>query len=403
MKRTILTAGALAVSSAVILAGCTSGGGADAGGDAGPSVTLTVTTFAPEASVSGQAVKAWGDYLEEASEGQIEIEYYWSAALLGAVEQLSGVGAGIADFATSSSYVFNPQELPIANWTAPLTTLAEVGAYPYPTLVGTAASTELFTSDTALLEEYAGHDVVPLGAFFSDAYNLICTKPVTTLAEAQGLRIRSAGAAWAGEAEALGMVPVSLPPNEQYEALQRGVIDCTAFPLSVSLDFGLLEVAPYVMWVPFSPSANQALIGVVGLDKLGEDLSGLLTEATNVLLRASIEGNLELLGETFAPGGRAEELGIEVVMAPELYDAVTAHQKSVRDGMLSNLPSGLDEADAKAMIDAYTAAVKKWTAALSGAGIDDSEPATAEDVIERWRAGGDIAAFAPFFEEFGSR
>src|SRR5690606_29419643 len=105
----------IAALAAVTLAAATltacSADASGSGGGGGPEVTLTVTALVPEASSSGAAAKAWGDYLEEESDGRIEIEYYWSAALVGAVEQLSGVGSGLADFAVSS-YVYNPQELP---------------------------------------------------------------------------------------------------------------------------------------------------------------------------------------------------------------------------------------------------------------------------------------------------
>ena len=67
-------------------------------------------------------------------------------------------------------------------------------------------------------------------------------KKVETMADMQGLRIRTPSPAVSDMLSFLGATPQGLPPGEVYENLQRGVIDGTVFPWDPMKSFGLIEV-----------------------------------------------------------------------------------------------------------------------------------------------------------------
>ena len=70
-------------------------------------------------------------------------------------------------------------------------------------------------------------------------------KPIRTLEDLKGMRIRTPSAAQSAQLEALGAIPIDMPANQIYNNLDRGVIDASMIPMSAALDFKLIEVAKY--------------------------------------------------------------------------------------------------------------------------------------------------------------
>ena len=97
------------------------------------------------------------------------------------------------------------------------------------------------------------------------AYGIICTKPVRTLADFKGLRIRSYGIALPAMIEALGAVPVSMADVDGYEALSNGVLDCSPGDPALTVGWKWADVAKYFIDVPMGASWGHIL--VMNLDK----------------------------------------------------------------------------------------------------------------------------------------
>ena len=92
-----------------------------------------------------------------------------------------------------------------------------------------------------LEEEYKGMKVLALHAHNGGLIHT-AEKPVETMEDLQGLRIRTPSPAISMMLESLGAVPQGLPPGQVYESLQRGVIDGTVFPWDPVNSFRLAEV-----------------------------------------------------------------------------------------------------------------------------------------------------------------
>jgi TRAP-type mannitol/chloroaromatic compound transport system substrate-binding protein len=72
-------------------------------------------------------------------------------------------------------------------------------------------------------------------------------KPVRTLADLKGLKLRTAGA-WIEMSKELGASPVTTPGGEIYPALERGVIDATEWgTLWENISPGFYKVAKYLI------------------------------------------------------------------------------------------------------------------------------------------------------------
>jgi TRAP-type mannitol/chloroaromatic compound transport system substrate-binding protein len=89
-------------------------------------------------------------------------------------------------------------------------------------------------------------------------------KPVKTMQDLQGLKLRTAGA-WIEMSAAMGAAPVTTPGGEIYAALERGVIDATEWgTLSENISPGFSKVAKYLILpgvhqptAPFEMVINQ--------------------------------------------------------------------------------------------------------------------------------------------------
>jgi TRAP-type mannitol/chloroaromatic compound transport system substrate-binding protein len=87
---------------------------------------------------------------------------------------------------------------------------------------------------------------IPCGIFPTEIF-LHSKKKIQTLADFQGLKMRTAGA-WAEIAGSLGASTVILPGAEVYPALERGVIDATEWSSpSINLPSGFHKIAKYVI------------------------------------------------------------------------------------------------------------------------------------------------------------
>lgn len=76
-------------------------------------------------------------------------------------------------------------------------------------------------------------------------YNLITKKPVRSLDDLKGMKIRSFGGLCSTTLEHLGAVPVMVQSSESYPAFQNGVVDAVLYPDSSMVSYRLYEVGKY--------------------------------------------------------------------------------------------------------------------------------------------------------------
>src|SRR5699024_1647209 len=93
-------------------------------------------------------------------------------------------------------------------------------------------------------EEYTA--TVPLWLYTTDPGQLFTVdKPVKNVRDLKGMRIRSPSPETSEWLEALGATPVSMPMDENFEALERGVVDGTIAPWEAIKTWGLDDVIKY--------------------------------------------------------------------------------------------------------------------------------------------------------------
>lgn len=91
-------------------------------------------------------------------------------------------------------------------------------------------------------------------------YGFICNKPIRTMADFKGKRIRSYGVALPAMLEAIGAVSVGMADVEAYEAMSNNVLDCSAADIALVDAFKLHEVGKYFIDVPMGASWGHIII-----------------------------------------------------------------------------------------------------------------------------------------------
>lgn len=178
----------------------------------------------------------------ELTEGRVQFEFYPSAALGPANTHYDMAINGIAGMA------FTLQSLSEGKF--PLTSVINL-----PLLAdSTHEAAEIFYGLYEKFPEFAAEykDVKFLWNTNNDAEVLFTReKPITSMADIKGLKIRTSSNVQNPVIEAWGGTPISMPMSDCYDAMQRGVIDGMIGPYSVIGNFKLGDVTKYILDEPF--------------------------------------------------------------------------------------------------------------------------------------------------------
>jgi TRAP-type C4-dicarboxylate transport system substrate-binding protein len=200
-------------------------------------IELKLSSFVPPThSIWVDPLTPWSKDVAKRSNGKLTVRLFPSMQLGGKPPELyRQMVQGIADIV----------------FTLPGYTSGDFPMMSLTELPGTAADAEDGTRklwahfDKFFSKEFEAAKVLML--WNSDTAGIMSrAKPVRTLEDMKGMRIRTPSAAQSAQLTALGATPVDMPVTQIYNALERGVIDATMIPLSAMLDFKLLEVVKYL-------------------------------------------------------------------------------------------------------------------------------------------------------------
>ncbi|WP_071990722.1 C4-dicarboxylate TRAP transporter substrate-binding protein [Rhodococcus rhodnii] len=294
---------------------------------------------------SGDGFRAFAAEVADRSDGRIAFDEYWGGSLLKGNDMASGVRGGVADIGMFTA-TYYPSEFPLTEWLTRLGNLADT-SFPNGVMQANAAQADFALSSEAVNNQFDGRGMKLLfSAHPITKYDILCTTPVTTLADAAGKRIRSGGGLWDDEARALGMTPVNMSIGETYEGLERGVIDCTLASPKTVTSYGFWEVAKHHTSLPLTGiNAQYAVMNKQVWEALPVEDQRLIWDATYQWF----EGYLEYEG-----------LGLEKVLVEtgtdkhglafhdpddDLLRAVQTQQSEVRESMPSTAPDSAGPPD----------------------------------------------------------
>lgn len=256
---------------------------------------LTLFGTAMAASYTGPAVKAklaseeiegdfmtvwarnFSDHMKKWSGGKIEIEVYPYGTLgaTGDINELAQMGVVqfvFSDHAWISSFVPQAQALAL-NYIFPTEKVPEV-------LDHMAKNGEFMPM---LEKAFRQNDLVPLSIMFEGWQWMTSKKPIKSLDDIQGLKLRLMSSKLLVEGyQAYGAAPTPMSYGEVYSGLQMGLIDAQVNPLFAIYSMKFYEVQDYVTQLKSEP-----FIGIPTVNQ--EFFDGLTKEAQAEMRRFWID------------------------------------------------------------------------------------------------------------------
>jgi len=237
-------------------------------------INWKMATAWPAGSGLQENVDHWVEKVNKLAKGRLKIKVFTAGELFGAIEALPAASDGKIDLAGSTIW-YAMGELPAA--TVALGARIMVLTDPHEIQAWLFGGGGL-----ELLNEYVQtrYNLKCIGGVFIESEVCWFTKPVSTLKDLKGKKIRAVGINmefW----KKLGVETVMLPGSEIMPALQRKVIDGADWTLPYT-DYpaGIHKVAPYGMiGAVHQPCAwiSPVQINLDSWNKLPEDLKELLT------------------------------------------------------------------------------------------------------------------------------
>lgn len=175
-----------------------------------------------------EAARIYADAVKKHTNNSVNLRVY-DLSLLNLAEMSSGLKQGLADI----GYVltpYSPAEFPHVNMASELSMLLALQNDPSGKAgmaFGGAMAEFVFNHCTECNADFGKQNQVFTGTGASSPYMLLCTKPMRTLDDLKGARLRAGGAAWARWARQVGATPVSMPGNEIFEAMKQKVVECS--------------------------------------------------------------------------------------------------------------------------------------------------------------------------------
>ncbi|QBX55944.1 hypothetical protein EXE58_11035 [Nocardioides seonyuensis] len=359
--RRVFTAG-VGLALAIPLAACGSDGG-DGGSD-GESFEFTVqSVYGPEAEQT-KALLEWTEAITEDTDGNVTFEFAYGPTLAPLAEVEEAMSSGLVDIALGLPS-YSPEKFPINSVLPELAHLVDASPVLGTLQMGSFMETGFDKDVVGEIEALGLKTLMPMWGYLNE-YTLICKdKPVSSLAEAKGRKVRVPGTIWANEVEALGMEPVFLPSDEQFDAYQRGMFDCIVQNWGDMVHTGLLQESNYLMTDPE--------VGLTGWASLHLSMGQDQWDSMPLDYQQAFWDNLSKHNERFVQSGFinsknadavVEEKGIEIVeFEDDLREALREYQAANVESVKERLDGLVEDPDA--LVDGLVEDVEEWKSVLT--------------------------------------
>jgi len=286
-------------------------------------IELSYSIFFPASHLQAQTAEAWAREVESRSGGKVKVTMYPGETLTKAPQVYEGVVNGISDIGMSV-FAYTRGRFPL------LEGLDLPLGYP-----DGATATRIANE---MVRKYDPQELQDVHVLYLHAHGpgiLASKKPVRTVAEVAGMKIRGTGLS-AKIVSALGAVPVSMSQGETYDALQKGVVEATFCPVETLKGWKQGEVIDYVVDTTAIgyTTAMFVVMNKAKWESLPADLQAVMTEVSEEWIlrqgqawdQSDAEGEefVRGLGKSFVELPPAQQQAFVEAVQPVLADYVTA-------------------------------------------------------------------------------
>lgn len=293
---------------------------------------LRIATWLPPGHIMNAEIwPTWGKWIEEATEGRVKIKIEYGMGHPKSMFDL--VEDGVVDASYSyHGYVPGRFKLPLIVEQPGLGVNAE------------AASVALWRIQDKYFKEAGEFDGLTLAGLFTHGPGYVHTaKPMTSLADLKGKKIRIGGGIQAAVGERLGITPIAAPGSKIYEMLQQGVIDGVFNPMDSQKSLRLYEVAPNVLAVP-----GGMYLGSFSIFINPDFLANLPKKDRDAIMSVSGEKLSAMAGSIWDKGDAiglafAKDKGVKVISTKQLGEEFKLYSKGIDEEWVHSVKSrGVD-------------------------------------------------------------
>lgn len=319
------------------------------------SITLKFASIVPNThDLYTYGAKVFMEKVEELSGGKIKIDHFPDGQLGKPADMINLANTGVAELVeVAPSYI--PGKLVLGN------AFQLPGALPDPE-IGSKVIWDVIKSENSVIRQsdFANNGLVPLYAATLPLYQIVTNenKPIDSLDDLKGLKLRSAGGVQDLIVEALGAVPVAMDRTEVYQALQRGTLDGGVFNLPSLKANQTIDVLKYT-------TTNANLTSFVCALAISESVwNNLSDNVKNILLQAG-EAAAQSLAESVM---KSDQNALQELINDYSYSAWTLTSEEVEQMKEMVMPvwdswvADVEKLgfDGKAAIEEMNAALKNY-------------------------------------------
>ena len=322
----------------------------------------------PPVSSLVKGAEAAAERFNEATGGDMTLKVY-PLTLLSMAETPGGLREGLADVGTVMTPYF-PAEFPHTNLIVESSMILETipGATEVQAPAFAAAVVEfIMTKCPECKEEFAAENQVFTGGAGTTPYVLNCTKPIVSMEDLQGARLRIGGANWARWSEAIGAAPITMSGNEMLEALNQGVLDCIILLTPDIYNFGMGGSVTHI--TKGAPGgAYFASVSNMNKDSWNELSPEQRTEFLKAMAFAAASTSVAYQEGAETVEAAARENGVEINdAAPEVIEATKAFIEEDRQNTIDYFAETYGVTRGEEMLDDFSALLTKWVDLLGDA------------------------------------
>lgn len=267
--------------------------------------TIVVDSTYAKGSDTLLGQEVWWKAMEERSNGRIKFDLNYASSLVPKKKALEATSKGTVDMVISYGTYFSGW-IDINDIQAGL----PFNTRSYEDTVALWWDTDIGKITDKHYREKA--NVLWARPFLQSPYAIFSNKPIKTLEDCKGLKIRCAGGLQWDSMTALGFTPVTLITADIYTGLQRGTVDAVLFPAFGYKSYKLGEVSKYILITPvMGPCTVACWMNLDKYKSLPKDLQKLLTAKSPDLYEEEIRLRRERQEE--ATYKEATALGLELI------------------------------------------------------------------------------------------
>lgn len=255
--------------------------GGDGAAEVDP-ISLTLTTAYSETEMAGQVISHFIEYLNQKSNGAVQIEVYWGGTLASNTEELNFAGTGAADMTVVNQSAYT-DVLSLMNFPSQVS-----GGYQAAVDFMDNIIFENEATAPLIRAQIEAQNVKMLGSVATGSNTFVSKEEAGSLADLTG---RKLGVGMNQSAfEALGFSGVvTVMPWDYYDNLSRGIADVGYMSASALVSMSVQEVTPYFLMDGTYVAGNFMTINLDKWNSMSDAQKALFEEAMEDTAAYSVE------------------------------------------------------------------------------------------------------------------